>query len=187
MVSHDSSLFNYLSFYTHRISITGEEHELDAASLGLYVHVYFWESATSPKTCLRASPKMLKCTASLWYQQDFSICFLSMCRENIIQKHHTDFFCQVNSQLHFAYKLIEAIPFQARLHTNLCWVLLHPIKANWLLKVFFLSVAEIRSEQTRLCTRGPHDPLHYCSIYCIRLPTAALAQFVLKFLCLRIG
>lgn len=57
MVSHESSLFNYLPFYTHRISITDEEHVLDGPSQGLHVLVCFWECSASPKTCLRVSPK----------------------------------------------------------------------------------------------------------------------------------
>lgn len=78
------------------------------------------------------------------------------------KRHHTDFFCQVTSQSRFAYKLIQAIPFQVRSHTNLhsvssvsvhSWVLLHPIIANWLF--FLISVAEIRLD----CAHGAHTIL----------------------------
>lgn len=107
---------------------------------------------------------------------------------------NTDFFCQMTSQPRFAYKLIEATPFQVHSHTNLhcvssmsvhSWVLLHPIKANWLFMVcFLLSVAEIRSDQSRLdCAHGAHtilsnsDPFtaSACQLNCSTCPICPLA------------
>lgn len=154
MVSHDSCLFNYLSFGTHRISVTGEERVLDAPSLVLYVHVCFWESAASPKTCLRVSTK------SALHHSDTNRTFqsvsLACAGRTSSKRHHTDYFVKwlpslilhINSLRLYPFKYTRILIFiLCRLWV--CWDLLHLIKANWLLKVwffFFLSVAEIRAD-----------------------------------------